>query len=183
MKTHLYLAYGSNLNFDQMSRRCPDATPIDYFMLRNWKLVFRGVADIEPARGETVACGLWWISEADEAKLDLYEGVRSGLYRKEYLPITTFRGQTCILVYVMNSDGIFPPSKYYLEGIEEGYEDFRMPKRARRLLDKAVQQSWDEKAPSVYERQRYTRCGFPRLAKPKPSCPNCGFCPKQPKLF
>lgn len=183
MKTRLYFAYGSNLNIGQMRRRAPDARPICELMLKNWKLVFRGVADVVQEHGAVCPGGVWEISEADEHKLDLYEGVKGGLYRKVYLPIATFRGHTSMLMYVMNSDGIFPPSKYYLEGIEEGYGDFRLGKKARKMLDAAVQESWDEKRPTVRERERSYRCGYPTLARPRPapSCPNCGFCPRKPK--
>lgn len=178
MKTTLYLAYGSNLNVEQMAHRCPGATPVRNLMLKNWRLVFRGVADVEPYTGGTVPCGVWRITEDDERRLDTYEGVRGGLYRKVYLPIKTFEGQTCILMYVMNSDGIFPPSTGYLEGIEEGYKHFRMDSKARRLLDQAVQDAWDDKRPSDRERARYSRTGFPKLARPKDDCKNCGFCPR-----
>ena len=31
----LYFAYGSNLNLDQMARRCPDAEPVGFLLLRH----------------------------------------------------------------------------------------------------------------------------------------------------
>ena len=42
----LYIAYGSNMNRDQMSVRCPHAKPLGAYYLDGWRLVFRGVADI-----------------------------------------------------------------------------------------------------------------------------------------
>ena len=42
-----YGAYGSNLNKEQMKKRCPLSNPIISFHIVGWKLVFKGVADIE----------------------------------------------------------------------------------------------------------------------------------------
>jgi hypothetical protein len=52
-----------------------------------------------------------------------------------------------VLIYIMNSTGIFPPSADYLRVIQEGYRDFCMPQKAYRLLHAAVRASWDDKAP------------------------------------
>ena len=43
----LYFAYGSNLNKQQMSIRCPKAKALGAAYIVGWRLVFRGVADIE----------------------------------------------------------------------------------------------------------------------------------------
>lgn len=184
MRRQLYFAYGSNMNVRQMAYRCPDADPVGYMYLDHWRLVFRGVADIVPDGKARCPGGVWVISEEDERKLDLYEGVRSGLYRKVYLPIEAFRWQgfeyKWMLVYVMNSTGIFPPSQYYLDGIVEGYRDFHMPEKGRKLLDAALQAAWDDKRPSNRERERYLKKGTPKLARPS-KCNNCGFCPRKPQ--
>ena len=37
----LYIAYGSNLNLEQMKRRCPTAEVVGTAELRNWRLWFR----------------------------------------------------------------------------------------------------------------------------------------------
>ena len=47
MKEKLYIAYGSNLNLNQMSMRCPEAMPVGTAMLDGWQLTFRGVATLE----------------------------------------------------------------------------------------------------------------------------------------
>ena len=41
----LYGAYGANLNMSNMEVRCPQAKPMISFMLKDYKLVFNGVAD------------------------------------------------------------------------------------------------------------------------------------------
>lgn len=178
IKTHLYFAYGSNLNIEQMKRRAPGATPLGPLMLKGWRLVFRGVADVTPDSRATCPGGVWRITEEDERKLDLYEGVRGGLYRKEYIPIRKFEGTEWMLIYVMNSDGVFPPSEGYLQGIVDGYAHFELDHKAKHLLDEAVQMAWDDKRPTDYERKRYLRNGYPKLARTKEWCKNCGFCPR-----
>jgi hypothetical protein len=145
----LYFAYGSNLNARHMARRCPDAKPLGKFFLDDALLVFRGVADC--------------ILTADcENTLDRYEGVRSGFYSKEYLDIAGIPGEPQLMLYVMNSTGVMPPSLGYLETIKAGYRDFRLPLAPLRA---AVQRSWDEKNKTKAERARYYRTGFPTLAR------------------
>lgn len=56
MKRKYYIAYGSNLDVDQMLRRCPDAITIGSSTIDGYRLVFRGnsrsgVANIEPCEG------------------------------------------------------------------------------------------------------------------------------------
>ena len=40
-KSRFYIAYGSNLNLQQMKHRCPTAEVVGTAVLRNWKLWFR----------------------------------------------------------------------------------------------------------------------------------------------
>lgn len=130
----LYIAYGSNLHKGQMRRRCPDAVAVGAAIIPNTRLVFRGVADIEPAPGESCHVGIWHISREDEKALDRYEGVSTGLYRKEYLPLKVKRnGKETVengLVYVMNSKSYGEPGSWYFETIETGYKNFGMPVEA-----------------------------------------------------
>ena len=176
----LMFAYGSNLNVAQMEQRCPAAEPLGRLLLRNWRLVFRGVADCIPEDGAVCYGGVWRITPRCEAALDAYEGIASGMYRKEYIRIKrTPQGETEMLVYVMNSTGIMPPSQYYLNVIRQGYRDHQMPRAARTVLNRAVAESWDDKAPSHLERQRHRRNGRPHLAKRPdvPAMPETGDTP------
>ena len=126
----LYFAYGSNLNKEQMSYRCPQATPVGTMILPRARLLFRGVADIIHDPDCEVHGGLWTITPDCEAALDRYEGVKHGLYRKLYLRIRHSRlGDQNVLTYQMQRpkrghDWIgMPPIEYY-ESIEQGYHDF-----------------------------------------------------------
>lgn len=51
----LYIAYGSNLNLEQMARRCPTAEVVGKTQLHNFRLMFRGkgtaVATVEKQEG------------------------------------------------------------------------------------------------------------------------------------
>ena len=59
----LYFAYGSNLNLDQMARRCPDAEPVGRVRLDGYRLAFRrtggGYLTFCPTRATmwTACCG------------------------------------------------------------------------------------------------------------------------------
>tara|TARA_R100000988_G_scaffold95683_1_gene62084 strand:- start:74 stop:508 length:435 start_codon:yes stop_codon:yes gene_type:complete len=115
----LYFAYGSNLNKSQMALRSPTAKALGSAYFPNWRLVFRGVADIEEGdEQDLLPVGIWSIEESDEAALDRYEGVSSGLYRKVEI--------NGMLTYRMNQSGIHSPSSYYFDTILNGYRDFSL---------------------------------------------------------
>ena len=42
IRAKYYIAYGSNLNLEQMARRCPTAKMIGSTTLKNYRLMFRG---------------------------------------------------------------------------------------------------------------------------------------------
>ena len=125
-KEYLYGAYGSNLNLNQMVRRCPNAQPVGSVVLIGMQLAFRGVADVEHKQGAQVALGLWKITQACEAQLDIYEGYPR-LYGKDFIKIKGLQeslGTNEVLIYTMNSTDIYPPASSYLQSISQGYKDF-----------------------------------------------------------
>lgn len=115
-----YVAYGSNLNKQQMSIRCPDATVVGTGMIRNYELVFRGshrngaVATIEPKEGSTVPVAVWNISRYDEVGLDYYEGFPT-LYGKQNFQVKMTDGSVITaMAYVMTPGRDFgKPSERY----------------------------------------------------------------------
>jgi hypothetical protein len=115
----LYLAYGSNLNLEQMRLRCPRAKRVGAFRLNHMKLVFRGVADIAQEPDAKIYLGAFEITKDCERALDLYEGFPN-LYTKMFLNIKGERYMT----YTMNRDTISPPSQGYYDCIRQGYKDF-----------------------------------------------------------
>ena len=115
----LYLAYGSNLNLNQMAIRCPAAEPLHGIQLPHFKLIFRNVADITVDEDGVINLGVFNITEACEDALDRYEGFPT-LYTKMYLNMD---GQE-YMTYTMTRDSIEPPSTGYYECIEQGYRDW-----------------------------------------------------------
>jgi gamma-glutamylcyclotransferase (GGCT)/AIG2-like uncharacterized protein YtfP len=120
-RRRLYIAYGSNMNLEQMKFRCPTAKVVGTALLRNWRLIFRNVASIEPCLGKAVPVVVWEIQPQDEKALDRYEGYPS-LYRKESVRITLNGKQHRVMVYIMNGTGESPPSLGYFNSILEGYK-------------------------------------------------------------
>ena len=130
----IYAAYGSNLNFDQMFKRCPKATPIDIGILKDYRLTFRGsgrgVANIEKHNGGRVPVLLWNITENCEIALDIYEGYPR-LYDKCEVEVSKMSGEIVkAFVYVMDkkyTDLPAQPTKYYKDIILQGYIDNNFP--------------------------------------------------------
>lgn len=125
-KRRLYIAYGSNLNLEQMSQRCPTAYVVGTSALKDWRLLFRGgstnaVATVERFRGGSVPVLVWQLQPQDEAALDHYEDWPS-LYRKEILRIKLNEKTMDAMIYIMNEVRPYgPPNHYYFNTIQEGY--------------------------------------------------------------
>ena len=97
---YLYGAYGSNLNLNQMIRRCPNARPVGSVVVQGMQLAFRGVADVIHKKDGKVALGLWKITEACEAQLDIYKAVSAAgicsVSLHDALPIYTLFNFLCL---------------------------------------------------------------------------------------
>lgn len=140
-----YIAYGSNLNREQMGIRCPSATAVGTGFLKGFRLMYRGsltgaYLTIEKAKGHKVPVGVWCVSEEDELALDRYEGYPSFYYKKD-IPVTVTMddGSTEKLdcfVYIMREDR-HPalPAKHYIDTCAKGYRDFGFDMR---YLDEAL---------------------------------------------
>lgn len=121
----LYLAYGSNINLEQMARRCPNSKVIGTSMIPDYELEFRGVATIVPKKGAEVPVLMWEIDQQDEINLNHYEGFPR-LYRKEIFEMEVNGKMREGMAYLMNYKGIAPPTAQYYNGIKKGYEDNEM---------------------------------------------------------
>ena len=108
-----YIAYGSNLNREQMALRCPDA-----------KVVGTGeIKDYEPKKGESVPVLIWEISPRDEFNLDRYEGYPR-LYGKEMLEVEMEGNREKMMAYTMTEGyAMGVPSEHYLATIRTGYQE------------------------------------------------------------
>jgi hypothetical protein len=155
----LYIAYGSNLSKTQMRRRCPTARPLGKFMLKDARLVFRGVADLDFVPGEETPCGLWSINADDESALDVAEGISIGAYFKSEEIVLSYAGRRRkAVIYLKNSEGVYPPTAEYARVIRQGYRDFKLDES---YLDRAIAQAWENKSPDdeIIARRRRQRVG------------------------
>jgi len=117
-----YIAYGSNMNTEQMAVRCPTAKVVGTATLNGWRLQFNGVATIVPESGASTPVVVWSIEDADERSLDRYEGFPC-FYYKKYLTVELNDKRLTAMVYVMMAGHAeAEPSEYYYNSIERGYK-------------------------------------------------------------
>ena len=148
----LYVAYGSNLNLEQMEWRCPNSKTIGNGVIEDWKLVFNTHADIIPCKGKNVPVVVWDVPSVDWNYLDVYEGYpKYYVKRKIKVRMNDGKVKACI-VYVManNNKGFYPPDLYYWKTIKEGYQDNNITDFT--ALNEALCEAW-EKSEEEYERR------------------------------
>lgn len=150
-----YLAYGSNLNLEQMRYRCPTAKVVGTAIIKDYELLFKGsktgaYLTIEKCEGEYVPVGVWEVTPEDEVRLDRYEGYPSFYYKTEMtvslkLPSGKHR-KVNAFVYIMHEDrtlGI--PSPYYVRTCLNGYFAFGFKREHLiKAIDKSKGESNDE---------------------------------------
>ena len=128
MKKRLYVAYGSNLNLEQMKHRCPTAKLYGTGVIEDYELQFKGhpscaFATIAPKDGSSVPVAVWEIKPSDEMALDRYEGYPSH-YFKQDVPVKLEQEEVEAMVYIMNQRMDFGmPSAHYYQVVYEGYND------------------------------------------------------------
>lgn len=129
MKKKYYIAYGSNMDIEQMALRCPDAILIGKSELQGYELLFKGsltgaYATIEASEDFIVPVLIWEISKADEANLDRYEGYPNFYYKKE-LEVVVEGNKLQAMVYIMDEKRhLGQPSRRYYRILELAYERF-----------------------------------------------------------
>ena len=126
-KRKKYIAYGSNLNLEQMARRCPTAKVIGAGEIRDHELLFRGypksaVATVEPKKGAGVPVLIWELDERDLPTLNRYEGYPR-LYRQEKMSFDLDGKEVLGMAYLMNYGELSPPSQQYYNTILQGYRE------------------------------------------------------------
>lgn len=112
-----YFAYGSNMNVRRMRSRCPDCKYLGAAVLRGFRVVPRLYADLQPNKKSNAYGVLYWVSPADLARLDVFEGYPNTYNRKQY-SVYFFDLEICAVVYRMTPetrrkrDGIAYPEQY-----------------------------------------------------------------------
>lgn len=122
MKKKIYAAYGSNTYAPQMKRRCPEARLVGTGWLMDYELEFRGAATVVPKPGTQVPVVLWEITELNEERLDVCEGVQHGVYHKETVTVELNGKPVTGMLYVKNGGSIFPPKEGYAKRMLLGYQ-------------------------------------------------------------
>lgn len=140
-KERYYIAYGSNLNLEQMNWRCPGAIPVQVSWLNGWRLMFKGSKSgnyltIEKAgrdEDSRVPIVIYKITPEDEEELDRYEGFPTFYYKRNFQFLKKINGQSkpfTAFAYIMHEDrkcGV--PSMRYMETCREGYADFGLDEK------------------------------------------------------
>jgi AIG2 family protein len=121
-KKQLYIAYGSNINLEQMAYRCPHSRVVGTSEIKDFELEFRGVATIVPKKGATVPILIWQLDDRDLPTLNKYEGYPS-FYRQEKMPFEMNGKSYEGMAYLMNRGTISPPSQQYYNTILQGYRE------------------------------------------------------------
>lgn len=121
-RKQLYIAYGSNINLEQMAYRCPHSKVVGTSEIKDFELEFRGVATIVPKENMKVPVLIWELDERDLSMLNRYEGYPS-LYRQEKMSFE-LNGRSCEgMAYLMNRGAISPPGPQYYDTILQGYRE------------------------------------------------------------
>jgi hypothetical protein len=126
----LYAAYGSNMDPEQMLRRCPASPHTGTGWIRGWRLTFGAeeygwegaLATLVPDGDSAVFVALYDLTDADERELDAWEGADHGLYRKLHLRVHTLEGDVVAFVYALDAFEGGLPSARHLGAIADAAE-------------------------------------------------------------
>ena len=139
----IYIAYGSNMNTDQMAHRCPDAKLLGTGKLLGYRLSFYVHATVERSRtkGSYVPVAVWEITQADEERLDRYEGFPN-YYTKEERPIQMIKGTRVKgIVYIMKLKRCGLPTGQYYHGILSAYHELGLHAEIEKVLNPSVRRA------------------------------------------
>jgi len=143
----LYFAYGSNLDPDQMQRRCPGHGVVGLAELKDYRLSFPltshdwggGVASVSVAHGDGVWGVVYDVSDDNLAALDRYEhfvgpGDQHNLYDRETVSVQLVRADDGSFprrlrawTYIARPSNPSPPSRRYLDALLAGARHHRLP--------------------------------------------------------
>lgn len=142
--TMYYFAYGSNMNLNQMAKRCEKGyTFIKKVCLKDYEFRYDGysvhwkgaVANVINAKGKEVWGGLFEINKRCLSKLDKYEGfhgkkLSSNSYNKEKMTVHDTDGKAYVaFVYFRTGEKEHNPSDDYRETVLKGAYDCDLPEK------------------------------------------------------
>ena len=120
----LYAAFASNLDPNLMAERCPYSPLRGTGWLTGWRLTFGGeelgwegsmatVVEDPADPGNQVFVALYDVSPQDIERLDEWEWIDQGVYRKIQVRVQTLDGEQLAWMYVLNAyEGGLPSARY-----------------------------------------------------------------------
>ena len=140
-ETIIYFAYGANLNKQGMDNRCPGNKPLCRAILKNYRLVFKNVADIEEASNHYLQGALYEINQDHLVSLDRFEGYPR-LYTRTIVPVFTEHGKEIYaVVYKMTTRNQYSrPHPGYLNIIISGCQQWQLPEEYIQYIIKRAQE-------------------------------------------
>lgn len=142
--SHLYFAYGSNMDTNQMKQRCPSAKKVGIGRLEDFDIVFNrkgsyrpgGVASVESANGREVYGIIWQIDSNDLSKLDEIEDPVA--YDRKVFKIEDINDSEkkyeCY-VYIAKPEGEFEPDKDYFKLLSKAAKTANLPEEYLKRLE------------------------------------------------
>ena len=141
----LYFAYGSNLLYKQMQKRCPSATFFSKAVKHNYKLSFpivsikrnsSGVASIKKDKDSIVEGVIYKLSKEDLLKLDKYEALGIRYNRKRVYVNLNKKRKKLVWTYIAVSNHSIDcqPSKVYMNLIVNGANGAQSLKRIHKFF-------------------------------------------------
>ncbi|MCR4261064.1 MAG: gamma-glutamylcyclotransferase [Candidatus Colwellbacteria bacterium] len=140
-----YFAYGSNMNEQQMLKRCPESHLYGKGVLKNYSLDFTiyeegrwnggGCADVVYTPGAEVWGLVYSVSSADAKNLDIAEGVPYSYRRiNKIIEVDDGKNLEAFLYEVVNKAHPKNPSTQYLDIIKRATEKYQFPKTYRDFI-------------------------------------------------
>lgn len=137
-----YFAYGSNMNWQQMQRRCPSSRFVciarlpdfQFGITRHSRLRDCGTANVFPAHGQEVWGIVYEVNDADLAILDTFE---DGYRRETISLLPAEKGQPPLdaVVYVAEIEQNVPrPNAEYRRLMVDGARHWQLPTTYQTLL-------------------------------------------------
>ncbi len=169
-----YIAYGSNMNVEQMRHRCPRAVVVGTSTVKDYELLFRGgkhgaVATIEPREGESVPVVIWSITPTDERSLDIYEGYPR-LYEKENFVVELNGEEITAMAYIYKNEEINFKSPYLEEVVY--LLSLLSPSKMNKAVNfmEKLKESENSNETALYDKERSGTASFKALMIASISC-------------
>jgi gamma-glutamylcyclotransferase (GGCT)/AIG2-like uncharacterized protein YtfP len=120
----LYAAFASNLDPNLMAERCPYSPLRGTGWIVGWRLTFGGeelgwegsmatVVEDPADPGNQVFVALYDVHPKDAERLDEWEWIDQGVYRKIQVRVATLDGEQLAWMYVLNAyEGGLPSARY-----------------------------------------------------------------------